>query len=222
MEAGARVPRGRARGTHTPPHSKPDLLRFRGHSPTPPRPPFAVLGVSQLFKALTPLPTTAPLCESSEAVGEAEGPDLGPGVGGNHDTAGGLAQGGWWGRARSADNSGGGASAPRLSLPTPPPAASQVPSNPQDGGSAPGCGLPVHCDTRGGRLPAQSGGAETHLPVRDQVLEETPDPHQGGHRWSWCLPPSRCRIQPSREAEAWCQLLPIVKVLLPYLGLQLC
>lgn len=97
-----------------------------------------------------------------------------------------------------------------------------VPSNPQDGGSAPGCGLPVHCDPRGGRLPAQSGGAETHLPVRDQVLEETPDSHQGGRRWSWSLSPSRCRIQPSREAEARCQLLPIVKVLLPYLGWQFC
>lgn len=81
MEAGAKVPRDTARGTHTPPHSKPDLLRFRGHSPPSPRPPFAVLGVSELFKALTPLPTTAPLCESSEAVGEAEGPTCGQGLG---------------------------------------------------------------------------------------------------------------------------------------------
>lgn len=205
-----------------PPRLTPNqTLRFPGHSPPPPRPPFAVLGVSELFKALTPLPTTAPLCESSEAVGEAEGPDRRPGVGGNHDTTG-AGPGRVVGAGQERGQWRGGASARRLSLPTPPPAASQVPSNPQDGGSAPGCGLPVHCDPRGGRLPAQSGGAETHLPVRDQVLEETPDSHQGGRRWSWSLSPSRCRIQPSREAEARCQLLPIVKVLLPYLGWQFC
>lgn len=166
-------------GTHIPPDSKPDLLRFRGpHPPPPGKPPFAVLGFLN-FQALTPLPTTAPLCESSGGWRGLKDRPAARGWG-NQDTTRGWPReeaGAGQERGQRRGRSLGSAAEPAHA----PPAASQVPSNPQDGGSAPGCGLPVHCDDpRGVDFQLSREVLRADLSVWGQVLEETPDSHQGG------------------------------------------
>lgn len=185
----------------------PDQLRFpRRVSPHPEAALHCPPG-SRRFPGSTPFPTAAPLWRSPPATrarefgGRWSGCWAGPEAGGGPGAAASAARV----QAGARPGRGAGASALRaagdgasLSPPAHPPAPSQVTANLQDGGSAPGRGLPVHGDPRWRRLPAQSGGPETHLPVRDQLLEETPDSHQGGRRWFWLPPPSRCRIESAR------------------------
>lgn len=65
-----------------------------------------------------------------------------------------------------------------------------------DGGGPPGCGVPVHHNTRGYRPAAVLPGPEPDLPVRSTVMEEASQPREGEDEMPTNLKCQKIKSQP--------------------------